>query len=188
MLEACLGPPEEEGRMRVGDTGVRFIIMWISKGWTTHELKLPVFYREALARLLALGNSGILSRQTSRPASLYTPITNPHYSRTVYLTRGNSARGNSQRYPTSTNDSSIENIPFGDRKPVISEGTLKWKRIPREPIPRISDFKLWVGRQLRNKNLPSKYQHMHPEGELIAIDITYPEGLWQYQTPKDISE
>ena len=28
--------------------------MWISKGWTTHELQLPVFYREALARLLAL--------------------------------------------------------------------------------------------------------------------------------------
>jgi hypothetical protein len=40
--------------MRVGDTGERLIIMWISKGWTTHELQLPVFYREALARLLAL--------------------------------------------------------------------------------------------------------------------------------------
>jgi hypothetical protein len=27
MLEAWLGPPEEEGRMKVGDTGVRLIIM-----------------------------------------------------------------------------------------------------------------------------------------------------------------
>ncbi len=54
MKEPWIGPPEEEGRMRVGDTGERLIIMWISKGWTTHELQLPVFYREALARLLAL--------------------------------------------------------------------------------------------------------------------------------------
>ncbi len=30
------------------------IQQWISKGWTTHELQLPVFYREALGRLLAL--------------------------------------------------------------------------------------------------------------------------------------
>ena len=44
----------EEGRMRIGDTGERLIIMLISKGWTTHELQLPVFYREALGRLLAL--------------------------------------------------------------------------------------------------------------------------------------
>ena len=40
--------------MRIGDTGERLIIMWISKGWTSHELQLPVFYREALGRLLAL--------------------------------------------------------------------------------------------------------------------------------------
>jgi hypothetical protein len=25
--------------------------------------------------------------------------------------------------------------------------------------------------------MPSKYQHMHPEGELIAMDSTYPEGF-----------
>jgi hypothetical protein len=43
---------------------------------------------------------------------------------------------------STANDSSIEGIPFGDRRPIITEGTLKWKRIPREPIPRISDFKL----------------------------------------------
>ncbi len=40
--------------MRIGDTGERLVIQWISKGWTTHELQLPVFHREALGRLLAL--------------------------------------------------------------------------------------------------------------------------------------
>ncbi len=40
--------------MRIGDTGERLVIQWISKGWTTHELQLPVFYCEALGRLLAL--------------------------------------------------------------------------------------------------------------------------------------
>ncbi len=40
--------------MRIGDTGPRQIIQWISKAWTTHELTLPVFYRESLARILAL--------------------------------------------------------------------------------------------------------------------------------------
>ncbi len=32
MKEPWTGPPEEEGRMRVGDTGERLIIMWIGKG------------------------------------------------------------------------------------------------------------------------------------------------------------
>ena len=40
--------------MRIGDTGPRQIIQWISKAWTAHELTLPVFYRESLARILAL--------------------------------------------------------------------------------------------------------------------------------------
>jgi hypothetical protein len=45
---------EEEGRRRQGDTGARKIIQWTSKAWTPFELKLPVFYRESLARILAL--------------------------------------------------------------------------------------------------------------------------------------
>ena len=39
---------------RNGKTTERNIIYWVSKAWTTHELQLPVFYRESLARLLAL--------------------------------------------------------------------------------------------------------------------------------------
>jgi hypothetical protein len=48
------GDPSEEGRMRIGDLGPRLIIQWISKAWTTHELTLPVFYREALGHILCL--------------------------------------------------------------------------------------------------------------------------------------
>ena len=54
MLKAFVGDPKDEGRMRIGDTGPRQIIQWISKAWTTHELTLPVFYRESLARILSL--------------------------------------------------------------------------------------------------------------------------------------
>jgi hypothetical protein len=36
----------EQARGRVNDVGKRKIIEWISKSWTKHELKLPVFYRE----------------------------------------------------------------------------------------------------------------------------------------------
>jgi hypothetical protein len=52
MLKAYIGDQKDEGRMRIGDTGPRQIIQWISKAWTTHELTLPVFYRESLARIL----------------------------------------------------------------------------------------------------------------------------------------
>ncbi len=48
------GNPNEEGRMRINDLGLRNIIQWISRAWTTYELTLPVFYREALGRILCL--------------------------------------------------------------------------------------------------------------------------------------
>jgi hypothetical protein len=54
MLFPYDGDQSEEGRMRIGDTGLRNIIQWTSKAWTAHELTLPVFYRESLARILAL--------------------------------------------------------------------------------------------------------------------------------------
>jgi hypothetical protein len=31
------GDPKDEARMRVGDTGPRNIIQWVSKAWTDHE-------------------------------------------------------------------------------------------------------------------------------------------------------
>ena len=54
MKEPFKGDPEDEGRARENDKGPRQVIYWISKAWTEHELRLPVFYRESLARLLAL--------------------------------------------------------------------------------------------------------------------------------------
>jgi hypothetical protein len=54
MLFPYDGDQSEEGRIRIGDTGPRNIIQWISQAWTAHELTLPVFYRESLARILAL--------------------------------------------------------------------------------------------------------------------------------------
>jgi hypothetical protein len=54
MKEPFKGDPNDEGRARENDKGPRQVIYWISKAWTEHELRLPVFYRESLARLLAL--------------------------------------------------------------------------------------------------------------------------------------
>jgi hypothetical protein len=64
-----------------------------------------------------------------------------------------------------------------DVAPVISEGRIKWKRVPREPIPQLSDINLWVGQQLRHVNMPAKYLNMQPEANLIPVDSTFPEGL-----------
>ncbi len=54
MVHPWTGHPDEEGRGRQGDTGPWKVIQWTSKAWTAFELKLAVFYRESLARLLAL--------------------------------------------------------------------------------------------------------------------------------------
>ena len=45
---------DDEGKERLLDKSKRRVIEWISKAWTTDQLKLPVFYRESLARLLCL--------------------------------------------------------------------------------------------------------------------------------------
>ncbi len=96
-----MGPPEEEGRMRVGDTVERLIIMWISKGfWTTHELQLPVFYREALARLLALEKfRNLIETNIEAEITLYTDHKPALFE--AYPTRGSLARGNLPRYQIS---------------------------------------------------------------------------------------
>ena len=69
-------------------------------------------------------------------------------------------------------------------QPVIHEGRIKWKRVPREPIPELSDISTWVGKQLMHKNMPRKYQHMQPKGSLIATDSSFPEGLLAVPSPE----
>ena len=54
ITETWEGDPLDEGRARVNHRGIRLVIEWISKGWTVHEMQLPVFYRESLATVLTL--------------------------------------------------------------------------------------------------------------------------------------
>ena len=61
--------------------------------------------------------------------------------------------------------------------PVHEHGTIKWTNVPRQPIPQLDDINLWVGHQLNHKRMPKEYQHMPPEGELVASLDGYPEGL-----------
>jgi hypothetical protein len=74
MREPFEGDPKDETRMRVGDTGPRNIIQWVSKAWIDHELKLPVFYHETLARLLVLERfiRNLIETNISAGAALYT--------------------------------------------------------------------------------------------------------------------
>jgi len=73
MKEPFKGDPKDEGRMRISDNGPRRIIQWVSKAWTEHELKLPVFYRESLARLLALERfRNLIETNIQAGVALYT--------------------------------------------------------------------------------------------------------------------
>jgi hypothetical protein len=73
MVHPWTGHPEEEGRGRQGDTGPRKVIQWTSKAWTAFELKLPVFYRESLARLLALERyRNLIETNIAAGITLYT--------------------------------------------------------------------------------------------------------------------
>jgi hypothetical protein len=78
MLKAYIGDPDDEGRMRIGDTGPKQIIQLISKAWTTHKLTLPVFYQESLARILALEKfRNLIETNIEAGITLYTQIINP---------------------------------------------------------------------------------------------------------------
>ena len=62
--------------------------------------------------------------------------------------------------------------------PMHENGTIKWSNVPRQLIPKLDDdVSLWIGHQLNYERMPAKYQHMVPEGELIASLDGYPEGL-----------
>ena len=45
---------EDEGRHMLMSKLPKRVVEWVSKAWTEFEKELPVFYREALARLLCL--------------------------------------------------------------------------------------------------------------------------------------
>jgi hypothetical protein len=52
--------------------------------------------------------------------------------------------------------------------PTIERGKLSWKRLPREPLPSLPPLDQWSGIQLDHDNLPARYSHEPPKGELIA--------------------
>jgi hypothetical protein len=73
MREPFKGDPKDEGRARISVNGSRNVIQWVSKAGTEHELKLPVFYREYLARLLALEKfRNLIETNIQAGVALYT--------------------------------------------------------------------------------------------------------------------
>ncbi len=73
MREPFKGDPKDEGKSRISDNGPRNVIQWVNKAWTDHELKLPVFYRESLARLLALEKfRNLIETNIEAGVTLYT--------------------------------------------------------------------------------------------------------------------
>ena len=73
MVVVWTGDPNDQARARINDTGQRKIIEWISKSWNEHELKLPVFYRETLGRLLCLERfRNLIETNISAGIALYT--------------------------------------------------------------------------------------------------------------------
>jgi hypothetical protein len=52
---------------------IRLVIEWISKGWTIHEMQLPVFYRESLATVLTLERlRNLIETNINAGITLYT--------------------------------------------------------------------------------------------------------------------
>jgi hypothetical protein len=111
MVEPWTGDPADEGRGRQGDTGARKVIQWTSKAWTAFELKLPVFYRESLARLLALERyrnlietnitAGITLYTHHKPGLFENSLSNKGQSAKRLATSGDSRSGIHSREPVS---------------------------------------------------------------------------------------
>jgi hypothetical protein len=71
--------------------------------------------------------------------SIFTHIMLPSTRSMAKRTKRNKGHASS----TSVADSNPQETGKGDIRPVISEGRRKWKRIPREPIPQLSDISSW---------------------------------------------
>ncbi len=65
--------------------------------------------------------------------------------------------------------------------PTIERGKLSWKRLPREHLPPLPPVDHWNGLQLDHDNLPARYSHEPPKGELITNIPGRPCDLLGYQ-------
>jgi hypothetical protein len=61
--------------------------------------------------------------------------------------------------------------------PELENQKIKWKNVPRQPIPTLQGVNLWIGHQLNHKRLPKEYRNLPPEGKLISSMKGHPEGL-----------
>jgi hypothetical protein len=79
------------------------------------------------------------------------------------------------------------NIISGDRDiggqetrtitPILENNKLRWKNVPKQPIPELQDISMWIGHQLNHKRMPKEYQNTPPDGKLISSLKGHPEGL-----------
>jgi hypothetical protein len=114
-----------------------------------------------------------VTRSSSRLGNRKDPQINPSVSESQVIRNEASA---THADWVSIQTPAAEAIVSGDRPseehgissvaPVHENGTIKWSNVPRQPIP-----------ELNYERRPTEYQHMAPEGELIASLEGHPEGL-----------
>ncbi len=61
--------------------------------------------------------------------------------------------------------------------PELENQKIKWKNVPRQPIPELQDVGLWIGHQLNHKRMPKAYSNLPPDRKLISSMEGHPEGL-----------
>ncbi len=64
--------------------------------------------------------------------------------------------------------------------PVRENGKITWANVPRQPLPKLDDVDLWIGRQLNHEKMPAKYLYEAPEGELVT-SVGTPRDYSPYQ-------
>jgi len=91
------------------------------------------------------------------------------------------------RSDTTISTPAANNIISGERdiggqetrtiSPVLEHNKLRWKNVPKQPIPELQDISKWIGHQLNHKRMPKEYQNTPPDGKLISSLKGHPEGL-----------
>ena len=61
--------------------------------------------------------------------------------------------------------------------PVLENQRVRWKNIPKQPIPELQDVNQWIGHQLNHRRMPKEYLDVPPNGKLLASIKGHPEGL-----------
>ncbi len=70
-----------------------------------------------------------------------------------------------------------EEHEIGTITPALENHRIRWKRVPKQPIPELLDINQWVGHQLNHKRMPKEYMDVAPVEKLLASLEGHPEGL-----------